>query len=73
MPFSAMTIGSLGDIGYTVNLFAADPYTLPTGGASGNLIPGRGAAEDWERPLPSAVVLGAKPSDRPTFIRKPNN
>jgi hypothetical protein len=73
MPFSAMTIGSLGDIGYTVNLFAADPYTLPAGGASGNLIPGRGATENWERPLPSAVVLGAKPSDRPTFIRRPNN
>jgi hypothetical protein len=72
MPFSAMTVGSLGDIGYLVNPFAADPYALPgTGGASGNRIPGRGATEDWEKPLPSAVVLGATATDRPTFIRRP--
>ncbi|MEO5510778.1 MAG: hypothetical protein ABIS27_09105, partial [Longimicrobiales bacterium] len=30
-PLSSMTIASLGDLGYTVNLAAADAYTLPTG------------------------------------------
>lgn len=29
MPLSGMTVASLEDIGYTVNLFAADPYHLP--------------------------------------------
>jgi hypothetical protein len=29
-PFSAMTIGSIGDLGYTVNSAAADNYTVPT-------------------------------------------
>jgi hypothetical protein len=29
MPFSTITIGSLSDIGYTVNLLAADPYQVP--------------------------------------------
>jgi len=34
MPISRMTIGSLQDMGYTVNYAAADPYSLP-GGPSG--------------------------------------
>jgi hypothetical protein len=29
MPLSRMTIASLKDLGYHVNLEAADPYTLP--------------------------------------------
>jgi hypothetical protein len=28
MPLSAMTIASVEDLGYTVNLLAADPYTI---------------------------------------------
>jgi VCBS repeat protein/leishmanolysin len=31
MPLSRLTIASLWDLGYTVNLGAADPYTLPNG------------------------------------------
>jgi hypothetical protein len=31
MPISRMTIGSLQDLGYTVNYAAADPYSLPGG------------------------------------------
>jgi hypothetical protein len=33
MPLSKMTIQSLGDIGYSVNLLSADPYTIPVGSA----------------------------------------
>jgi hypothetical protein len=47
MPLSAITVGSLADLGYTVNLLAADPYTVPSG-ALGNLIP-TGPSEPWER------------------------
>ena len=32
-PISRITVGSLADIGYTVNFNAADAYTAPTGGA----------------------------------------
>jgi hypothetical protein len=33
-PLSRATAASLADLGYTVNLGAADPYTLPSGGAT---------------------------------------
>jgi hypothetical protein len=33
MPLSKMTIQSIGDIGYSVNVLAADPYTIPVGSA----------------------------------------
>jgi len=49
MPLSAITIGSLADLGYVVNPLAADPYRVPSGGASGNLIPT--PSEPWERPI----------------------
>src|SRR5262249_47144130 len=29
MPLSAITVGSLADLGYVVNPFAADPFTVP--------------------------------------------
>jgi hypothetical protein len=54
MPLSAMTISSLADLGYAVNLLAADPYTVPSG-AVRSLKPGTGEA--WERKLPKGVVL----------------
>ena len=34
-PLSALTIASLADMGYTVNLAAAEPYTLPGPAQSG--------------------------------------
>ena len=71
MPFSAITVGSLGDLGYQINLLAADPYRIPGTGTSANIIPGRLPSTDWEKPLPSAAVLGATKFDSPTFIRRP--
>ena len=72
MPFSAVTVGSLGDMGYQVNPLAADPYVMPgVGGATGNRIPGRSVTDDWEKTVPSAVILGASPFDPPTFVRRP--
>jgi hypothetical protein len=56
-PLSAMTIRSLGDMGYTVNPAAADPYIVPAPGFS---LPGGTASTllssspRWERPLPMA-------------------
>ena len=38
MPISRMTVGSLQDMGYTVNYAAADPYSLP-GGPTGPTAP----------------------------------
>jgi hypothetical protein len=40
MPISRMTIGSLQDLGYSVNYAAADAYSLPGGGGSGGTIVG---------------------------------
>lgn len=48
MPLSRMTIGSLQDMGYVVNYGAADPYVLPSTGASAassSIESGAGAAE----------------------------
>src|SRR5687767_570982 len=56
-PLSAMTIRSLGDLGYSVNPAAADPYTVPApsfslpGAASVAVI---SAFPRWERALPIA-------------------
>ncbi|HXT15997.1 MAG TPA: leishmanolysin-related zinc metalloendopeptidase [Gemmatimonadaceae bacterium] len=70
MPLSAITVGSLSDLGYVVNPLSADPYSVPTIGASGELIPLPGASSAWERVTPSAVVLGASPGAAPRFIRR---
>jgi hypothetical protein len=71
MPFSAITVGSLGDMGYQVNLLAADPYRIPGTGVSASVIPGFGAGETWEKLPPGAIVLGTTPSASPRVIRKP--
>ncbi len=57
MPLSAITVGSLGDLGYVVNPLAADPYVVPAAGASANLRPSA-LAPGWEGslPLPGRVV-----------------
>lgn len=46
MPLSAITVGSLADIGYVVNPLAADPYVVPSP-ANQNRIPS--TATPWER------------------------
>ena len=48
-PISAVTVGSLADIGYTVNLSAAEPYTAP-----GHLV--EGVEEDAVR-LPNGLWI----------------
>jgi hypothetical protein len=68
MPLSAITVGSLQDLGYTVNPLAADPFTVPSAGASGNVIPATDGG--WERPLPLPAVpmspaMSATKSKRP--------
>ncbi len=47
MPLSAITVGSLADLGYVVNPLAADPYKVPSG-ALGNIVPTT-PSEPWER------------------------
>lgn len=47
MPLSAITVGSLADMGYLVNPLAADPYRVPVSGSSQNRIPA--AATGWEK------------------------
>jgi hypothetical protein len=68
MPLSAITTGSLADMGYVVNPFAADPFTVPGTGPSANLIPG--IAEGWEKPLASPGML-LRPDGSATPIRRP--
>jgi leishmanolysin len=72
MPFSAISVGSLSDIGYVVNGLAADPYTLPSSSAAASttIVPTRGAPA-WEAPLSRGVILDAAPGGAPTMIRRP--
>jgi hypothetical protein len=37
MPLSRLTVASLADLGYTVNMNAADPYSFPGGGGAGSV------------------------------------
>jgi hypothetical protein len=66
MPLSIITVGSLQDMGYTVNMLAADPFQVPLGGASANMIPGDGA---WERRPSGGVVIS--PTGVVTPIKRP--
>ena len=45
MPLSAITVGSLADLGYTVNPLAADPFVVPTP-AQHDVVPAK--ATPWE-------------------------
>jgi hypothetical protein len=45
MPLSAITVGSLADLGYTVNPLAADPFVVPTL-AQHDVVPSK--AVPWE-------------------------
>ena len=66
MPLSGITVGSLQDMGYTVNMLAADPFHVPLPGASANIIPGEGG---WERRPPGEGVL-ISPSGVATPIKR---
>jgi hypothetical protein len=50
-PLSRVTIASFGDLGYQVDLSAADPYTLPLSPALGS-----GRAPSAERPDPARGI-----------------
>jgi hypothetical protein len=58
MPLSQTTVGSLRDVGYAVNPFAADPYTLPGTAPSMSLIPAPNVV--WEAELPQLSVVDGK-------------
>lgn len=55
MPLSAITVGSLADIGYAVNPFGADPYQVPVPGAARDVVPA--PATGWERRPGSGRVM----------------
>jgi hypothetical protein len=55
MPFSAMTLGSLEDFGYSVNYLAVDPFTMPV--ALGRVAPPAAAREAWESILEPTFEL----------------
>ena len=59
-PLSTMTIQSLADVGYVVNVQDADPYTIPFGIGL--------RAEDSERPEPFDVVMQPKWGITPTGV-----
>jgi len=67
MPLSAITAGSLQDMGYTVNMLAVDPFRVPVTPSSSNTIPGDPA---WERrlPGPGAVV---SPTGKAVLLERP--
>ncbi len=68
MPLSAITVGSLQDMGYAVNMLAADPFHVPIAGASANTIPAD--VGGWEKRPPSPGVL-ISPSGVVTPITRP--
>jgi hypothetical protein len=67
MPLSAITAGSLQDMGYTVNFLAVDPFRVPTTPSSSSLIPGD---IGWERPLPGPGAI-VSPSGTAVLIKRP--
>ncbi len=54
-PLSRVTAASLADLGYEVDLAAAEPYALPPAGPAGSSVRGHGGRFTVGRPLP--VVL----------------
>ncbi len=67
MPLSAITAGSLQDMGYTVNMLAVDPFRVPTTPSSTNAIPGDSG---WERPLPGPGAV-VSPSGTAVLLKRP--
>lgn len=61
-PLSRVTVASLADLGYVVDLDAAEPYTLPTPSSAAAIVAGPGRRCRVERPrvavLPESAVDG---------------
>ena len=51
MPISSMTIGSLQDLGYSVNAADNDPYTIFIGSLRANTSVSAIRQDEWEKPL----------------------
>jgi hypothetical protein len=71
MPFSAISIASLADLGYVVNLLAADPYQVP----SPSTIAARLSAQPfapWETVHVPLLEIGRDGTIRPFECRTPN-
>ncbi len=68
MPLSAMTLGALADLGYTVTTSLAEPYTLPAGSSPVmNLIAGDAPATSGT-PIPETILRPAgvfRPGQKP--------
>lgn len=67
MPLSAITAGSLQDMGYTVNMLAVDPFRVPVTPSSSNTIPGD---MGWERPLPGPGAV-VSPTGNAVLLKRP--
>jgi hypothetical protein len=67
MPLSAITAGSLQDMGYTVNMLAVDPFKVPTTPSSSNAVPGDAG---WERPLPGPGAV-VSPTGSAVLLKRP--
>ena len=67
MPLSHITVGSLADIGYVVNPFAADPYQVPSGASAATTTSIPSTA--WEMAPPGSVVLDA--NGNATVLKRP--
>lgn len=66
---SAMTIKSFEDLGYTVNVSAADTYTIFIGSLStgAETFSSPAASRDWERPI--RIKMKRLPSVRPEIVK----
>ncbi|MGK2963005.1 MAG: leishmanolysin-related zinc metalloendopeptidase [Gemmatimonadaceae bacterium] len=67
-PLSAMSIQSLGDIGYVTNQSAADPYTIPGQSASSILGDFAEPLHEWEETM--LPVFKITPAGRVTRIKR---
>jgi hypothetical protein len=70
LPISSITIGSLADLGYTVNAADNDPYTIFLGPLrAGNATPSPLRREGWEKSLfPAKVRIG--PDGQTTLVAR---
>jgi hypothetical protein len=69
-PFSAITIGSLEDIGYAVNYFAADPYAVPTVPQIAGRNRGAGAPGSWDEVRIPRFEAVPRAGVRPITVRE---
>ncbi|MGV3710856.1 MAG: leishmanolysin-related zinc metalloendopeptidase [Gemmatimonas sp.] len=64
MPLSSVTIGAMGDLGYSVDLGAADPYVFPGAAISFN-----SRVEHLHNDIADLEIWGVDPRGRRTLVR----